>query len=340
MRVVVLGAGASLHAGYPLAGNMGHSLAAWINNRPTGHEHRGCLDQIIKVYGTLDNFESILADLMTCPPGSPAAALQARPYLLTELKEALRNYFDAIRCAPALLYDGLARILRRDDLVITFNYDLGVERSLREAGLWNVTTGYGFSIGREELSPVDVLKLHGSTNWRALLFEGRRGFSVGDGNSLGRRPVLPFRPDLEYLGYPDFVDPRCAGFDTAASRSAMVMPALPKQFYFETTYGVEWKSLWDGLWSQAKQAIECAEELAIIGYSLPTADERARDLLLGNENKRVRLSICCADATAKLKQEFCDHGFVNIQDGASTFDEFLMRENHATRPARRPRSGI
>jgi hypothetical protein len=328
MRVFVLGAGASLHAGYPLASNMGNRLAAWINTLPTGHEHRGCLQQIVDVYGTLDSFESILADLMTCPPGSKAAALGvARPYLLSNLEEAIRDHFDAIRSTSAPLYDGLAGILRPGDLVITFNYDLGVERALRAAGLWDIRTGYGFSIGNgEQPTPVEVLKLHGSTNWRALLFGGMTGFFAGAGNSLGNRPVLFFRPDLEYLGYPDFIDPRCSRLDTAASLPAMIMPALPKHFHFATTYGEEWKDFWDGLWWRAEHAIENAVELAVIGYSLPPADERARAMLLGSANKGVRLSICCANATAKLEQEFRDHGFSNIQGGASTFDAFLMRE--------------
>jgi hypothetical protein len=106
----------------------------------------------------------------------------------------------------------------------------------------------------------------------------------------------------------------------------MIMPALPKHFHFATTYGQEWKDFWDGLWWRAEHAIENADELAIIVYSLPTADERARAALLGSAKKGVRLSICCANATSKLEQEFGDHEINNIQGGAPTFDGFLIRE--------------
>ncbi len=327
MRVFVLGAGASLHAGYPLAAEMGNCLAAWIDTLPPEHQYRSCLEQISELYGGLANFESILADLMTAAPGSRAASLGVtRPYLLSDLKEALRDHFDSIRSAPAPLYDKLARVLRQGDLVITFNYDLGVERALRAAELWNIKTGYGFSIESGDPSQVEVLKLHGSTNWRALLFGGMTGFFAGGGNSLGHRPVLLFRHDLEYLGYSDFVDPRCGHLDSAASLSAIIMPALPKTFYFATTFGEEWKDFWDGLWWRAERAIESADELAVIGYSLPIADERARGMLLGSANKSVRLSICCGKATGSLEQEFREHGFTNIQSGAATFDDFLARE--------------
>jgi len=250
-----------------------------------------------------------------------------RPYLLSDLKEALRDHFDSIRSAPAPLYDRLARVLRQGDLVITFNYDLGVERALRGAGLWDIRTGYGFSVeAAEQPSLVGVLKLHGSTNWRALLFGGMTGFFAGGENSLGNRPVLFFRPDLEYLGYSDFVDPRFARLDSAASLPAMIMPALPKTFHFATAYGEEWKEFWDALWWRAERAIENADELVIIGYSLPIADERARAMLLGSANTAVSLSICCGKTSARLEQEFRASGFTNIQSGAATFDDFLARE--------------
>jgi len=217
MRVFVLGAGASRHAGYPLAADLGNSLSTWINTLSPELQHRFCLEQIIEAYGTLDDFETVLADLMTSAPGSRAETLGTRrPHLLENLKEAIREYFDTIRSTPAPLYDCLARILRHGDKIITFNYDLGVERALHMAGLWNVECGYGFSIKEgTEPSPVEVLKLHGSTSWRALAFGGRTGFFVADLNSLGDRPVLYFRPDLEYLGYPDFVDPLCSGLHRA-----------------------------------------------------------------------------------------------------------------------------
>lgn len=332
MRVFVLGAGASLHAGYPLAAEMGNCLAAWVKTLSSEHQYRFCLEQIVDLYGGLGNFEAILADLMTSAPGSRAAGLGVtRPYLLSDLKEALRDHFDAIRSTPAPLYDRLARVLRPGDSVITFNYDLGVERALHTAGLWDIKAGYGFPIvDGETPSPVDVLKLHGSTNWRALLFGGMTGYFAGNGTSLGDRPVLFFRPDLEYLGYQDFVDPRCSRLDTAASLPAMIMPALPKPFHFVTTFGQEWKGFWDGLWQRAACAIENADELVVIGYSLPTADKRARTLLLGTGNKTVRLSICCGKATPTLEQKFRDHGFIGIQSVNSTFDGFLTGETAGT----------
>jgi len=329
MTVYILGAGASIHAGYPLASGLGKSLAAWIDTLPQDHQYRCHLSQIIDAYGTLDNFEGILTDLMTCPPGSPAASLPSAvlPYLRNDLQDAIREHFDIIRTAPAPLYDRLAHGLRRGDLVITYNYDLAIECALRAAGLWEIRTGYGFPIGDvQQPSPIEVLKLHGSTNWGALLFGGvtGNGYFGGHHDSLGARPVLCSRPDQEYLGLPDFVDPLCVGLDTVCRLLAMIMPALPKTFYFATIFGHEWKPFWDSLWRRAEDAIARAEELVIIGYSMPAADERARGLLLGTTNKAVRLTICCGNATTSLQQEFRNHGFTSIQHIADpTFAGFL-----------------
>jgi hypothetical protein len=158
------------------------------------------------------------------------------------------------------------------------------------------------------------------------LFGGMTGYFGGPSNSLGHRPVLFFRPDLEYLGYRNFVDPRCAGLNTAATLPAMILPALPKVFHFSTTFGEEWKDYWDSLWNRAARAISDADELVIIGYSLPSADERARCLLLDTSNKDVRLTVCCTNGTTSIEKEFCDHGFENIESGTPRFEDFLARE--------------
>ena len=104
------------------------------------------------------------------------------------------------------------------------------------------------------------------------------------------------------------------------------MPALPKTFYFQTTFGEEWKGFWNGLWWRAERAISSADELVVIGYSLPTADERARAMLLRTKNKTARLTVCCANGTGSIEREFRDNGFTNIETGAPTFDDFLARE--------------
>ena len=64
-------------------------------------------------------------------------------------------------------------MIQAEDVVVTFNYDDSLERELRRRGLWDVSQGYGFPLGKSgQPSPVLVLKLHGSINWLALIFGG------------------------------------------------------------------------------------------------------------------------------------------------------------------------
>jgi hypothetical protein len=47
MTTIVLGAGASRHADYPLAGELGDALRDWIHrNKPPGHDCRIHIDQL------------------------------------------------------------------------------------------------------------------------------------------------------------------------------------------------------------------------------------------------------------------------------------------------------
>jgi hypothetical protein len=75
-----------------------------------------------------------------------------------------------------------------------------------------------------------------------------------------------------------------------------------------------------------------ADEVVVIGYSLPVVDERARALLLGTKNKTVRLSICCGNGTVGIEQEFRDHGFTGLEAVAPTFEEFLTARCGAACP--------
>lgn len=83
----------------------------------------------------------------------------------------------------------LARMLKRDDAVITFNWDTLMDRALAAETCWSVADGYGTTprcIFDDGWKPVDtpaneriaplLLKLHGSTNWlTAYLTPDRRG---------------------------------------------------------------------------------------------------------------------------------------------------------------------
>ncbi len=331
MVTYVLGAGASVHAGYPLASNLGNELRKWLHATKTSdHEHRIHIDQIHEFYGGLGNIEEILTDLDECLPGSLAATIPThiRPLLLSGFREATREFFNDIRQRPAPLYNQLARErIKPDDVVVTFNYDMACERELRQTGLWEVGDGYGFSLGLGSIPPsqVKLLKPHGSTNWFGLYFRGRRGFTQFS-SVLDSRPTLYFRPDMEFLGYPNGIaDPQGAGIHQSSGLSAMIMPTLHKRFYVPITGGSrEWEPFWDDIWSQAEQALQSSAKIVIVGYSMPTADERAIELLLKHSNPDAEILVFSGSRTNAICEDFRKSGFQTvISFGQGYFADYL-----------------
>lgn len=79
---------------------------------------------------------------------------------------------------PSKAHAALASHLKKDDVIITFNWDTLMDRALFDTGSWTTDRGYGFtpkSIYRDGWSPAAtdeqraaaprLIKLHGSTNW-------------------------------------------------------------------------------------------------------------------------------------------------------------------------------
>lgn len=67
MVAYILGAGASAHAGYPLASKLLHRLADWLDHCDVpdhqAGQWRNRIIQVRETFGALDDFESILGKL-------------------------------------------------------------------------------------------------------------------------------------------------------------------------------------------------------------------------------------------------------------------------------------
>ncbi len=139
MRTFILGAGASLHVGYPLIKNLGPELIEWIANNPPPQNYLYWPDpDVLKDHGPLDYIEEIVTKLEQSEKPGP---------ILAGLREALCCFFDSIRPNGASLYQKLARDVVEDgDVVISFNYDVSLDRELRQAGKWEISDGYGFNL--------------------------------------------------------------------------------------------------------------------------------------------------------------------------------------------------
>jgi hypothetical protein len=336
MRTFIFGAGASVHAGYPLAAELWRVMERWARATfPEGHNFRDAVDTMNAEFDLSKSFELVLMDLdnriepfIKARPTSPEGMQEKVKlvYLRTAVKTMIPCYFNSLRSQLAELYRIFAAdALAPGDAVITFNYDLAVDRELKQSGKWSIGNGYGFAIDDVSFgdSPCRLFKLHGSTNWRGELFQGSLGFSQGNPAdlSLGQRPIID-PPEFEYLGYSNASDPR--GHNGQVRIESLIMPTANKRFFNETSLGREWEGFWDPLWTQAGVALNVSNEVYLIGYSIPEYDKRARELLATNIGKSTPIRVCCHNGTDQVMESLKQLGVMHVQHCcATTFEGWL-----------------
>jgi len=328
VRTVVLGAGASVHAGYPLASELWPTLQTWASQSISAADYcYGAVESVNDQFDVSLPFEQLLTELdkrIESPRDVYDKA--ALPVVRGQIQQLVCRYFDSIRSRRADLYEIFAsKILRPGDTVLTFNYDVSLDRELQRSGKWNVIDGYGFALDNSTARRTSclLLKLHGSANWIAQLFAGLSGTFAIDLNqpSLGYRPVIP-TPELEFLET-DARDPKFVM--GAGYLPSLIMPAAKKKFYMETSLNArEWEDFWDLLWTQATESVMSADELHIIGYSLPDYDDRARDLVLKAARRESKICISCRSDSERLIRLFRDAGFSNVHSlSDGSFESWL-----------------
>lgn len=333
MRTFIFGAGASVHAGYPLAANLWRAMEGWTRATfPEGHDFRNAVDTMNAEFDLCKSFELVLTDLddriepflkqrPTTPEGIREKVMLV--YLRAAVRAMIPLYFNSFRSQPADLYRVFAEdVLVPGDAVITFNYDLALDREMKRAGKWRIANGYGFEIGNVSLgdSPCKLFKLHGSTNWRGELFQGSEGFGQTSWTdlSLGQRPIID-PSEFEFLEYSNASDPQ--GHNGRVRIESIVMPAANKKFYSETSLGREWEGFWDSLWLQAGGALNSSNEVYLIGYSVPEYDTRARNLIARRVDTGAEIRVCCHNGTAGVLESLRKlrrFGDIDVQPACAT----------------------
>jgi hypothetical protein len=135
--------------------------------------------------------------------------------------------------------------------------------------------------------------------------------------------VIP-KNELSFLGYVDAVDP--AFGNGGAALPVMIFPSKSKDFYFALNTGVEYVEFWNGLWRQAKVALESATRVVICGYSLLSVDERARNLLLTAPKKDVEILVSSGTDTQRIVREYREAGYSRAVAAESVlFREWVAR---------------
>jgi hypothetical protein len=317
-------------------------MAEWVRANPdAGDGFADAVQVITTEFDLTKPFERVLADLdsridsiLQRPRGKTLEECEEKfrfVYTRVAVGSMIPAYFGSLRSKPAEAYRLFARDkLAPGDAVITFNYDLALDRELRRSGKWSIGHGWGFPIAyagdaAPADSPCKLLKLHGSIYWLGELFGGRRGFCQTNPleGSLGGRPsVAPAA--FEFLGYGDASDRQC--HNGAVGAPGLIMPTANKKFFVDATDGPQWVPFWQCLWSQAAEALRASDEVYVIGYSMPEYDSHARELLATRIPLGVTIRVCCdrgtADAVESLRR--LRSGDCNVRPAcALTFEDWV-----------------
>ena len=172
------------------------------------------------------------------------------------------------------LREGLG-ILHPGDCVLTTNWDTLAERTLMELRKWDLGDGYGFNVELEVLSdglwqrlaanvsPVKVLKLHGSIGW----------FRRTDPEAV-ESIYLRKANFLQYMTIPGTGMVRDKN-SPAPGSGPDTNPVVIFPSYLKILEG----SILQSIWEQASSALDNAEKVVFVGYSLPLADIAIRTLI-------------------------------------------------------------
>jgi hypothetical protein len=251
-----------------------------------------------------ESIERLLANALARDPRADGPSGTA---LVIRFNYAINRFFSLLNWnvnwepLERFLFDQFRRhpLQRNVHTFVSFNYDLILDRSVQKLATdhWNPFTGYGFKIrwytekGRErpcyvpvEPMPCDriyVLKPHGSLNW--LVPQDRSGKTGDVGYLLTDGPALLPIGEKGELRYCEWVEPKAILFSNNYGESMAVCVIPPTDPAKRVTLGFIERTR-----CMERKAIEEADEVYIIGWSIPRSDEDQRRLIAQAIEQRDR----------------------------------------------------
>jgi hypothetical protein len=352
--VYVFGAGASAHLGVPVMGRFIDVADDLRRSTEVSHDAFELFFKLIqdrlpqlhaKSVVDLTNIESVfslveMGSLVGRLPGTPenevgSARLATRRVLAETVEETCLFAVSQGQWQPSSPYLSIANQVELSNksapsssiALITFNYDLGLDFALHWS---NLVIDYGLD-SQVQPGKVPLLKLHGSLNWtacdvcgliRPLAFEqifrleGNRRLRAG----TTRFPLRASRC-LSNLG-------------SHCSKSPIDRePALVPPSWNKTQYQQQFKQIW----RHAAKELSEADDIRVIGYSLPQSDAFFRDLLaLGLAGTSRLKSFTVIDPLADVAERFqtllgpdARGRFRHYKDGFENYSKAVL--NHSRR---------
>ena len=312
--VFILGAGASRDSGAPLMNDFLDRARKLYVNGEYGERFRedfervtGAISDLQKIHSKSEldiyNIEEIfaafeMAKLINKFPGERIRKEEDIELLIKSLKRVI--YVTLDRSTPLTTknteslppasgsygeFTGLIKTIMQKELkvptIITFNYDLAIDYALFR---YEFPINYCFTSSESQVGAINLIKLHGSLNW----FECKDKKSIIP-YEIERKKIPISNFQIYHKGekyYFDIFDKLkdnkifYKGIDYNVKLDPFIIPPTwDKSIYHQELSTV---------WSQAALDLSIAENVYIIGYSLPVTDSFFRYLYaLGSEGIKI-----------------------------------------------------
>lgn len=301
-NVFILGAGASVLAGAPLMNSFIHTAQRIqrSNNPPLYPKEQAYFDLVFKartllqqvyskseldinnietLFGTFE-MAALVGKLGTLSDEEITQLPTAMNYLIAKTIETRLQFpADANHTHPPKPYgtfvDSIVRALDKQEKgsvsLITFNYDLGLDLSLHYNSIpYEYRTGLATGVNpgaKANPGAIDLLKLHGSLNWgrcskckRTVTWQLKDFFATRQWSPV---PIRVAYRKLEVANY--LVQQTCLVCGTSLDEQPVIVPPTWNKGKFHTPLSSVWRA--------AAQHLSEAENVFVIGYSLPATDE-------------------------------------------------------------------
>lgn len=299
--------------------------------------HRSLARIIERYFGDpfYHDIEKVLSFLASPSLHDRQIGFEERSSRYAELVRIIARFLAAASARDAMndeMHEVYARFVRHivedQSVVITFNYDLLLEKLLIATGRWNMNHGYGiyipsahdalisvqnYLIDRHLRQPTDlvrdavtVLKLHGSINWGMPTISADKSESFYLMQTEDYQLLEDFRIRAEH-------DPLTVYFDPV-----IVPPVLDKKTWLQNLS-------FRYIWNMALESLKEARELTFVGYSLAVTDFVSEFLFRQAHgtgiNSRV-VTVVAPDASTNLARRYEDLFGV----GRVTFEDMRFTE--------------
>lgn len=311
MRVFILGAGVSKSYGGPLTEELlpeaiervhtksGYvRLAKRVNEVlayafPMFNPSQCIYPNVEAVLSMLEVWKEFNSSIQKEPTYSDFQIEEVRRWILRFITERLIPLTDNITKDSAI--SRFAARLRKGDLVITFNWDLGLEKALE---VIDTKLDWEYFWYPKLRNRITLLKAHGSIDWfrtEDLYQVPKREHEPLD-QTIGRISVLRWWDYTEVI-------PR---------RSREIAPYIIPPTQLKSFQDEEMRKIWRNI----SDVLMKAERIYIFGYSLPEADPQAQIILrsaiarnLKQKNATVDDAVVIANPDRKVKSRFDELGF-------------------------------